>query len=168
MSKVKYPAVLFLLVVIFSFALPLFFYKNLPVTVASHFNVVNKADSWMSRESFLIVQVIITAALSIMFLTTAFLIRKLPKSMINLPNKDYWLADERKDETYSIILRFMYWFGSLTLMFVNAVLLEVYNANIAGKSKINPLIWIYLVVYLIATIFLLIKMVTYFMKPEKS
>jgi uncharacterized membrane protein len=168
MSKVKYPAALFLFVVVISFVLPVVYYKNLPVVIASHFNVRNNTDSWMSREYFLVFQLVVTTLLSVLFLLTTFAIHKLPKSLINLPNKDYWLDDARKDETYSVIQRFMYWFGSLTLMLINAVLLEVYNANISGANKINHIIWIYLIAYLATTGILLFTMIRYFAKPDLS
>jgi uncharacterized membrane protein len=168
MSKVKYPAVFFFFVVIFSFVMPLYYYKNLPVRVASHFNINNNADTWMSRESFIYIQVIITIILSVMFLFSTLLIKKLPESIINLPNKEYWMHDDRKGVTYSVFQRFMFWFGSLTLMLIDAILLEVYSSNISGISKISSFVWIYLAAYLLTAIFLTVKMITYFTKPGQS
>jgi uncharacterized membrane protein len=166
MSKVKYPAVFFLVIVIISLLLPVFYYKSLPATVASHFNIRNNADSWMNRESFLIVQLVAITFLSVTFFLTSFLLPRLPKSLINLPNKDYWLSEERKNETFSILKRFSFWLGSLTLMLINLVFQDVYNANIVGSNKISSSIWIYLAAYLIVTGFLLFKLITYFTKHD--
>lgn len=168
MQNVKYPAVLFFCVLLLSFVLPFVYYKNLPVLVASHFNTKNNADSWMNKELFLYIQIGINALLSAVFLLTTLLVRKLPESLINIPNKNYWLNGLRKEETFSTIQRFMYWFGSLTLMFVNALFLEVYNANISGTYQINSMIWTYLSAYVIVTALLTFSLIRYFRKPDAS
>jgi uncharacterized membrane protein len=168
MSKMKYPAVFFLVIVIISLLLPVIYYNRLPATVALHFNISNNADSRMNRETFLIIQLSTITILSIMIFLWSFLLPRLPKSLINLPNKDYWLSDEKKGETYSIFQRSMYWSGSFTLMLINLVIQEVYNANITGSSKISPSIWIYLAAYLIVSGFLLFNSIRYFKKHDQA
>ena len=168
MSTTRYPAIIFLSVVIVSITLPMFYYSHLPDTVASHFNINNAADGWMSKKSFLIIQLATTVVLSGMFLLITYFTPKLPNSIINLPNKEYWLNEERREESLKIFQRFIYWFGSLTLGFLTLIFQEVYLVNLQGKGKLSSSIWIYLIVFLAVLTFILIKMIMYFNKTNNK
>jgi uncharacterized membrane protein len=167
MSNAKYPVIIFIMAIIISLALPAFYYTHLPETVASHFNFKNEADAWMSKKSFLIIQVAVILFSSVLIGGFVYLIPRLPKSSFNLPNKDYWLSNERKKESLMLFQRFMLWFGTLTLGFLTLIMQEVYAANIAGINKIKFNLWIYLIIYLTATTFMIVKMISHFNKTDK-
>jgi hypothetical protein len=162
MSNSRYPVIVFSFVVLISILVPIFCHSHLPITVASHFNFKNEANAWMNRKSFLIIQLALTVFLAGIFFSFALFIPKLPKSIINLPNKDYWLSDERKDKSFSVIRSFMYWFGSITIAFMFAVFQLVYIVNVTGKDKLNSIIWLYLILFLICTTLLIIRMISNF------
>jgi uncharacterized membrane protein len=167
MSNTRYPTIIFILAVILSLALPVFYYSHLPETVASHFNFKNEADDWMSKKSFFIIQIGIILFTSALIGGFAILVTRLPESIINLPNKDYWLNGERRNESLSLLKRFMLWFGTLTLGFLSLVMQEVYTANISGFHKIKFNLWIYLMIYLAVIGFMVIKMISHFNKTDK-
>ena len=81
MSSTRYPAIIFLIVILVSLALPVFYYSHLPETIASHFNFTNAADGWMSKKSFLIIQIATIVLLSGMFFLIAHFIPRLPNSI---------------------------------------------------------------------------------------
>ncbi len=167
MSNTRYPAIIFIMAIILSLALPAFYYTHLPEIVASHFNFKNEADAWMSKRTFLIIQVAVILFTSFLIGGFVYLIPRLPKSLFNLPNKDYWLSDERKEESLMLFQRFMLWFGTFTLGFLTLVMQEVYAANIAGVNTIKFNLWIYLIIYLAATTFMIVKMISHFNKTDK-
>ncbi len=41
-----------------------------------------------------------------------------PSARINLPNRDYWLAPERRDETILVLRAGIMWFGTLLVAFL--------------------------------------------------
>lgn len=91
-------AVLIFLVV-FAAAFIVYTTRYLPDPVAVHFGTGNQADGWMSRNGYLIFM------LSFMIGMTAFitfvvgtLLAKFPQ-WTNVPNRDYWLAPKRRDES---------------------------------------------------------------------
>ncbi|MCX6169373.1 MAG: DUF1648 domain-containing protein [Ignavibacteriales bacterium] len=167
MSNTRYAAIIFIMALILSLTLPVFYYSHLPETVASHFNFKNDADAWMSKKTFFIIQILIILFTSVLIGGFAFLINRLPESFLNLPNKDYWLSKERKDETVILLKKFMLWFGTLTLGFLTIVMQEVYAANIAGINKIKFNLWIYLIIYLTTITFMIIKLISHFNKTDK-
>ena len=75
------------------------YHPKLPDTVASHFNGSGEADGFSSKLTHSITMVCLQAGMVLMFLILGFALKKLPTSMVNIPNKDYWFAPERKDET---------------------------------------------------------------------
>ncbi len=168
MSNLRYPAIIFFAVVTLSFVLPVFYYPRLPEIIASHYNFKNEPNAWMSKQSAIIIHYAVVAFLTIMFSCFIYFIPKLPKSMINLPNKDYWLNENNREETFLVFRRFMFWLGSITIGFLSFIIQEVYNTNITGKSKLTFAVWIYLAIMLITISFLIIKMIIYFSKIDKQ
>ena len=73
--------------------------RYLSEPVAVHFGTGNQADGWMSRNGYLIFM------LSFMIGMTAFItfvVGTLPAKFpqwTNVPNRDYWLAPKRRDES---------------------------------------------------------------------
>ena len=88
--------------------------------------------------------------------------------MINLPNKNYWLSAERREESMNVFQQFIYWLGSLTLGFLTLISQEVFILNLQGRNKISSSIWIYLFVFLAVLAFIIIKMVMHFNRTENK
>lgn len=80
-----------------------YFYPQLPEQIASHFNHLGEPDGWMSKTSFMIFEVVLLAFVLGLFGLISFSFEKIPVSLMNLPNKDYWLAPERRRETFQIL-----------------------------------------------------------------
>ncbi|MBC8138415.1 MAG: DUF1648 domain-containing protein [Fibrella sp.] len=124
----------------------------LPERVASHFGANGVADGFMSREMFLLFQWAITGFIAALFIGLPLLIHITPEDAINLPNKRYWLAPERRDSTFSYLADRFFAFGAATLALLVSVLQLVYEANMRGALTIGGLTWIYLAIYLLYTV----------------
>jgi uncharacterized membrane protein len=91
--------IVWLFTLVLAIGVPLASYGSMPDRMASHFNFEGKADRYSSRDSFYRVWFIQIAIVNTMVLIVGWLMQKLPASLINLPNKDYWLATpERRRE----------------------------------------------------------------------
>jgi serine/threonine-protein kinase len=78
----------------------------MPGSVASHFGLGGFANGFTSRESyarFMVALVLLVP--SVVFFTTRFALR-LPVAFINLPNKAYWLAPERRRSSLESLGKF--------------------------------------------------------------
>ena len=166
MLSAKYPAMIFLVIVIVAVAMPIIYYPQLPETVASHFNYKGEADGSMTKSSFIIIQFALTLFMAIMFGALAIFIPKMPMSLINMPNKDYWLNDENKEETRKLIQRFLLWFGSITLGFTTLIFQETLQVNLARSNKLNSNFWIYFAAFMVLTSIFTIKFVLHFRKKN--
>jgi hypothetical protein len=101
----------------------------LPLRVASHFGAGGLANGFMAREvylAFTIGMVVLPPAL--VGLGIALALRYFPQ-FLNLPNRDYWLAPERRGETEAYLTAHTAWLAALIALFALGVHLLVINAN---------------------------------------
>lgn len=94
---------LLLLVLIGSVSFLLFSGQSLPPVVASHFAAGGGADGFTPRNAYLGLMAAISVGIPLLLAICNGLLRFVPPSMVNLPNRDYWLAPERKEETYAFL-----------------------------------------------------------------
>jgi len=134
-----------------------YFYPQLPEQVATHFNYKGEPDGWMSKSGLLIFDVfLLVFILGTTSLMPVFF-NNLPDSLINIPNKDYWLSPERRDEALLKLagingnLR-----AALLLLFIG-INHFAFQANILGENLSNG-VWLILGVFLIYTIYWTIEL----------
>ena len=62
---------------------------------------------------------------------------RIPNARINMPNRDYWLAPERRDSTIDLLLQFMNVFAALLVIFLCYVHWCVVRANLARPPALH-------------------------------
>jgi uncharacterized membrane protein len=107
-----------------------YYYAVLPARVASEFDLSGEPKSWMAKGTFMIFNATLLFVLPIFVIAMGWICTKLPKWMIDLPNKDYWLAPEQKAETSASIFSFMLWLACGIELFLTLILWTVYRANL--------------------------------------
>lgn len=106
----------------------------LPARVATHFGMDGLPNGWMSREAFMRSIVVIVILPVVLLQGIGFLLGRLPTSLINLPNREYWLAPERRAKTLAHIRTSMLEFGNATFAFLIFVVWSVIEANTANAE----------------------------------
>jgi uncharacterized membrane protein len=77
-----------------------------PAQMAAHFNIEGNPDRFVSRAEFFwfeIQTMLIVLGVSVV---PQLLFLVLPASLINLPNREYWLAEEHREETLNRLSSF--------------------------------------------------------------
>jgi len=129
-------------------------YPHLPDKVASHFNIAGKPNGWMSKQAFLRFDVFLVGILALLFYFSGFFMNKIPNAFINMPNKDYWLAPERRDNSLRVIAGFLLWLGNGTLIFIFILQQHMIDYNLnprkysAGIGAWTPTIFYLFFVFL--------------------
>jgi uncharacterized membrane protein len=101
----------------------------LPQRIASHFAANGVANGWMTKSQFLIVYAVFLLPAFFVEFRLHLSIARTPEKRLNLPNKQYWLAPERRAETFAYIELFCAWFGCALL------LLEVCAMGLAMQAN---------------------------------
>jgi serine/threonine-protein kinase len=118
MKKSYLPALVFGIIYLCFLAFVFGSAGQLPPRVATHFNFAGQPDGWMTRTSYLVF-LAISGSLSSMFLIGLFFsMRFFPKGAFNLSRRDYWLAPERRAETFAYLYGQAFWLASMTIVFL--------------------------------------------------
>jgi serine/threonine-protein kinase len=110
---------------------------QLPDLVATHFSGSGKPNGWMSRSANQTFMLIFGLAFPLFIVVLCYVTRFLPASTINLPNKDYWLAPERRKETYDYLFGLSLWFACLALGFVMGLMYLIVEANKQAPARLS-------------------------------
>lgn len=103
--------------------------QTLPPVVASHFSASGVANGFMPRQAYVL-------SFSLLLIGVPLLIAFLPGSLahrsgthLNIPNRAYWLAPERRDTTLAFIGSHGKWFAAVVSIFLGYVHWLVVQAN---------------------------------------
>ncbi|MGE0824318.1 MAG: hypothetical protein AB7P18_19655 [Candidatus Binatia bacterium] len=102
---------------------------SLPDFVASHFGASGHANGYMTREGYRWFMLFFVVGFPLFIV---FMIAGLPRLMphyTNLPNRDYWLAPERREQAFDFLTNHALWFGCLLEIFLCSVHWFVVQAN---------------------------------------
>jgi len=91
---------------------------HMPTLVASHFGASGIADAFMPRSRYLTMMLCVTVLLPMVVTVPLSIGLSNPNLKINLPNRDYWLAPEHREETVTYIRQQMLRFGVALLLFI--------------------------------------------------
>jgi len=162
------PLQVWIAIVLLHAAQSTYYYPRLPALVAQHFDAAGRANGWASRDFFFVFSWVMLLGVSAIFMLTPRMLRKLPPPMINLPNRDYWLAPERRDESMRFLEREMQWMGVLTVAFLLLVPHLAIRANLdpAHRFESRPFL-ILLVAFLVATSWWITRLYRRFPDPTK-
>ena len=120
------------------------YYPRLPERMASHFDAAGRANAFLPKPAFFILYASVLGLLSVLFLLTPMLLARLPNGMINLPNRDYWLAPERRSLALAKVQAFSVGFGNGMLLFLLLVFRDVMRANLLEVPELSMRIWVFL------------------------
>ena len=96
-------------------------WNSAPGRVPSHFDAAGQPNAWSSRNEFFTLQVAVTLGIAALFIAIPWLLKLTPVSLINLPNKSYWLAPERREETMGRLTSYFDVFASATVLLLLVV-----------------------------------------------
>ena len=114
-------------------------WDQLPRVVASHFGGDNLANGFATKGSYYSFYLVILAVVVGVFAFLTPLARKMPKALVNIPKKKYWMATpERREHIFKILENHMGWLGVATVAFLMFVFHMVLLANRIHPPHLPP------------------------------
>lgn len=104
---------------------------QLPERVATHFGASGKPNDWMTRDEHVRFLLIMGTAVPAFILGIFALISRSAGWGLNIPHKGYWLAPERREETFAFIQRQGLWLATLLIGFFAAI----HHALLAANTR---------------------------------
>lgn len=144
-------------------------WSQLPDTMGSHFGISGRADSFMSKESFFVVMVLIGGGSIATVFAARIWIRRLPPSLVNLPNRDYWLAtDERRETAIGRIGSLLDWTGMATAALLALAIELAMRANLHQTNFDNATFMVVFVAYFVFIFAIFFRKIRLLRVPEGS
>jgi uncharacterized membrane protein YciS (DUF1049 family) len=113
-------------------------HTGFPDRVASHFDFTGTPDAYMGKKPFFILMVSLAAGLTVLFVGLAFVVKAAvlgaDNPPINLINRDYWFAPERKEATAAFLAAWVCLQGAGIMWVVLDVFWQAIQINL-GKAK---------------------------------
>jgi uncharacterized membrane protein len=114
------------------------FLGTMPERIATHFGSDGRPNGWMARDFLGTFDVIFTALVLGITVGSAYLVRRLPVSLINVPHRDFWFAPERRAESFTRLLRHLLWLSCLMVVFLAGVNQMIFIANLRHGPPVLP------------------------------
>ena len=146
----------------------LLYYPLLPEMVATHFNAAGNPDGWGTKSSNLIFELGITIFIGVLLLTVAIVITKLKNANINLPNKEYWLAAERRKQTLQIVAKYLNYLNTLVLLFFFFLFRQISESNMSGYPSLGSSFWFLVIGLIFSNMVIVIRMILVFSNIDKK
>lgn len=147
-----------------------YYYPRLPEIVASHFDATGKANGYSSKQVFMGLYAGLIGLMVFCFVGLPALLPKIPHSLINMPNKDYWFAPERRDETFKVLSHDLLRMGNATMALVVVLFHMVIQSSLTSHAAKPPQLslwfWAILAAYLFYILIWTIVFYRKFRKPN--
>ena len=138
----------------------------LPERTAIHFGAGGEANGWAPRHVHILLSVATSLLLFLLLYTVPLWTFKVPAKWINLPHKDYWLAEENRPRAQAILARLLYEFGAAIFLFLFVTGLLVLQANLAPPPRLNePVLLGALALFLLYTVAWCVRLYRGFRMP---
>ena len=102
---------------------------ELPERVATHFTTSGVADGWTSREDYRLFILLSLIGLPSLLVWLMAGLPRLTNGKGQIPNNEYWFAQERRHATESFLISHAFWLGCMTVAIVYGIYVLILRAN---------------------------------------
>ncbi len=135
MDGTRVPRSVFGAIALCALAQAILAFPQLPDRLASHFGAAGAANGWMPKPTFFVVYAAMIALAAVVGFYAPRSIAKKPALSIRLPNKEYWLAPERREETFAFFSRYFAWYGCILLLILVMAMGLAIQANFSSPPR---------------------------------
>ena len=108
---------------------------QLPETVATHYGAGGRANGWMTRSGYLLFMMVFLLGFStLVSFLIGFIPHKLPR-LTNIPNRGYWLAEERREGSLQFLSSHGWWLGCLIVFLSGSMHMRSSKLIIANHRR---------------------------------
>jgi uncharacterized membrane protein len=145
-----------------------YYYSRLPPIVASHFGFGGAPNGWSSKQALWGIYWAVAILVAFAFFILPDLLSRYAPESINIPNREYWLAPQRREQATRILIREMSFFGSATLLLLVLTFELAFEANLPGGAFSSRVMMVLLIAFLVLTVGWLIRLYRCFAKPPSE
>ena len=133
LSATRASAILVLLTIV-SAVQHAWYWPQLPDRVATHWGIDGQPNDWMTRTGATLMLCGLQIGVPLFLAAVTSLASRLPDSMINIPNRKYWLHPDRRSATLAWMNQMLAWIAVLTSLFMIGIGHLTFIANKTGSG----------------------------------
>lgn len=114
-----------------------FYLPQLPEQMAIRFDLDGQPNGWMGKEGFAVYYFCLLGAVVGAFMLVGLLAHKLPARLFSIPQREYWLAPERRAESLRYLKEFHLWTGAFAGLFIVSMMEMVFKINLSEKPLLD-------------------------------
>lgn len=137
MNDPRLPRIVYLVLLLMGLVQWMRVYSFLPERMASHFAYDGTPNGWQTKDAFFTAMFLVIATSAFVTFLVPVLMAFTPDILINLPNKWYWLAPERRRETLGFLGAQMGWFGCGLLFVLLYATWQAIQVNLPHAGRFN-------------------------------
>jgi uncharacterized membrane protein len=123
-------------------------YPRLPSPIPSHFDANGQIDGEMGKTSFYVLMGLVELMFLVGFPLLGMAMKYIPNSLINLPNKEFWLAPERRDATLATSTQYLRTIGWMTAWLMIGIFHLTAEVATGIRASINPEVYWIMGIYM--------------------
>jgi uncharacterized membrane protein len=131
------PGSIFVALILYGVMQGRYYASKLPDVLATHFGGRGLPNGWQTHSAFLVTELFVVALATLVGFGVPALMGVIPVSLMNVPNKEYWFAPERRESTLAYFRMSFAWFGCALLAFLIFVNELVFRANLQTPRLLN-------------------------------
>jgi len=136
-----------------------------PDPLASHFGFNGRPNGWTTHSRMIAGLSVLVLLFAALFAATFFFSR-IPNRLINVPNKTYWLAPERREATLLYVSGWLRWFLVLTLTFLTVVVGLTFRANLHVPPQLSAAALGVVIIYLVIAVTMVVGLFMRLHRPN--
>ncbi len=141
----------------------LWYWPRLLDRVVSTYDAAGDPSGSMAKPLFFALHLLMVAVCVVVFAGLEVILRKAPPSLINIPNREYWLAPDRREATYGRLGESIRSYGTATLVFLIVLAELVIRQNLWPESSVPTIgLWIAASAFVVFTVAWVIRFLLMF------
>jgi uncharacterized membrane protein len=138
-----------------------------PVLFWSHFDASGLPDGRMPKDAFFLTWIALSAMPAVLALVYGGLLPRLPMNRINMPNKELWMAPERREATFRDLADMIAWLMAPTSLFIFVMQESIVAANSRVPVRLAPSMTLYVIVLLAVLAAVIIRYMVHWSSPPE-
>src|SRR6266851_2820598 len=99
MPSMRLPGAIFSALIVYGALQGYYYASRMPDILATHFGGRGFPNGWQTHSAFLVTELFVVALATVIGFGVPALLGAIPVSLMNVPNKEYWFATERREST---------------------------------------------------------------------
>jgi uncharacterized membrane protein len=166
--SLRLPGSVFVALIVYGVLQGNYYASRLPDILATHFGGRGQPNGWQTHSAFWATETFVVSIATLIGFGVPAMLKSIPVSLINVPNKEHWFAPERRESTLAYFRATFAWFGCGLLAFLLFVNELVFRANLKTPHQLNTTAFVAaLFVFMAFTALWTIRLILRFSKSSR-